>query len=524
MCGAGTPSALVATAVSATRIDLSWADNRLGNGFKIERSTDGINFAQIAQVLTNTTTYRNTGLAPGSTYYYRVCAYTSGGNSDYSNVANASTPALCVISVAGWGDNNYGEATPPTNLANVVAIAGGNSHSLALIGNGTVVGWGSNSNGQTNSPAGLTNAVAVAAGGLHSLALKSDGTVVGWGSNSNGQTNSPAGLTNAVAVAAGLYHSLALKSDGTVIGWGYNNFGQNANVPPGSIGVVAIATGYYHSLALKSDGTVVGWGFNNAGQTNVPSSVTNAVAIAAGLLFQSGVEEQRHHRRLGRLCTAASGADQSGGHRRRRLRYGAGERRHRRRLGRRSHSPDRADQRGGHAAGDYHSLAMTCGPNAPSALVATAVFTNQINLSWTDNSGDENRFGSNERLRQQVRGPRLAVWTPLSRRIRIREWVAVSRITTASAPTMRSPVRPTRTLLPPIPQPLTPMVTAYRTAGCCSTLVIPRANPTTTHWRRTIPTAPVTPFCKTIWPAPTRPIPPPLSASRRSCPAASTCW
>ena len=71
-----------------------------------------------------------------------------------------------------------------------------------------------------NVPAGLTNVVAIAGGGYHSLALKYDGTVVAWGDNSAGQTNVPAGLSNVVAVAAGGFHSLALKNDGSVVAWG----------------------------------------------------------------------------------------------------------------------------------------------------------------------------------------------------------------------------------------------------------------------------------------------------------------
>jgi hypothetical protein len=53
------------------------------------------------------------------------------------------------------------------------------------------------------------------------------------------------------------------------------------------------------------------------------------------------------------------------------------------------------------AVGGGYSLAMTCAPNAPSALVATPVSVNQINLSWTDNSANENRFGI-ERLDSSV--------------------------------------------------------------------------------------------------------------------------
>jgi alpha-tubulin suppressor-like RCC1 family protein len=92
--------------------------------------------------------------------------------------------------VAGWGDDTYGEATPPDGLSNVVAIAagGGNDlsslngdkfgHSLALKSDGTVVAWGKNNAGQANVPPGLSNVVAIAAGARHSLALLRDGAAV----------------------------------------------------------------------------------------------------------------------------------------------------------------------------------------------------------------------------------------------------------------------------------------------------------------------------------------------------------
>ena len=75
-----------------------------------------------------------------------------------------------------------------------------------------MVAWGDNRYGQTNVPSGLTNVVAIASGGYHSLALKGDGTVVVWGWNALGQCNVPSGLTNVVAIAGGDSHSLALEN------------------------------------------------------------------------------------------------------------------------------------------------------------------------------------------------------------------------------------------------------------------------------------------------------------------------
>jgi hypothetical protein len=85
------PSALSATA-GKRKVVLSWSDNS-GNesGFKIERSTDGLIFTQIATTGANASSYTNSGLTSGTTYHYRVRAYNGAGDSAYSNVASATS-------------------------------------------------------------------------------------------------------------------------------------------------------------------------------------------------------------------------------------------------------------------------------------------------------------------------------------------------------------------------------------------------------------------------------------------------
>jgi alpha-tubulin suppressor-like RCC1 family protein len=227
-------------------------------------------------------------------------------------------------------ENPAGNLVPQTVTdfgpgSNTVAIAGGSIHTLALKSDGSVFAWGANSSGQVGDGTmvpklfptqvvGLgagSGVIAIAAGNTFSLALKEDGTVLAWGSNGSGQLGDGtliskptpvqvSGLgpgSGVIAIAAsfsGLIgaHSMALKSDGTVLAWGFNSTGQlgdsstvSKSVPvqvtglgPGS-GVIAIAAGGTHSLALKGDGTVLAWGANGNGQLGLGNMTSSNVPI-----------------------------------------------------------------------------------------------------------------------------------------------------------------------------------------------------------------------------------------------------
>jgi hypothetical protein len=88
------PSNLSATPVSSSRIDLAWTDNATNEaGFKVERSTDGVTFAVLANVGANATSYSATSLPSGTTYAFRVRAYEGPNTSSPSNTAVATTLA-----------------------------------------------------------------------------------------------------------------------------------------------------------------------------------------------------------------------------------------------------------------------------------------------------------------------------------------------------------------------------------------------------------------------------------------------
>ncbi len=209
----------------------------------------------------------------------------------------------------------------------VVAIAAGAYHSLALCSDGSLFSWGNNQDGQlgivgvtsANSPLPLTEPgalagkeiVAIAAGDAHSLALCSDGTVAAWGSNFSGQLgigqtgiDSPlpaivgegSGLQGrrVVAITAASQHSLAICDDGGMVGWGDNFYGQLGDgtkidrslpVPVKPVGAlagklpVAIRTANAHSTVLCNDGAIVTWGANSSGRLGNNSTSDSLVPV-----------------------------------------------------------------------------------------------------------------------------------------------------------------------------------------------------------------------------------------------------
>lgn len=73
------------------------------------------------------------------------------------------------------------------------------------------------------------------------------------------------------------------QTNARVVVWGIYSYSQT-NLPASLSNALAnaVSAGWYHSLVLKLDGKVVAWGYNPNGQTTVPWGLSGVRAIAAG--------------------------------------------------------------------------------------------------------------------------------------------------------------------------------------------------------------------------------------------------
>jgi len=249
-------------------------------------------------------------------YYVDLTAQSSqtacsGGT--YNPDTGSQSPSACIGSDAGYN-------VPIINSQN-----SGNTHSCAILDDGSVRCWGNNQHGQlgdgtrtnrlsptlVSTPLGKS-AVSISTGAEHTCAIFDDSTLRCWGSNSNGQLGDGTlieritptivnlGDNYATGVSLGQTHSCAVLDDNSVKCWGSNSNGQLGDgttvdsMGPKSVAlqedqnVLSISSGSYHTCAILNNLSVSCWGDNWHGQLG---DGTNARSLEpVGVLFDSSYE------------------------------------------------------------------------------------------------------------------------------------------------------------------------------------------------------------------------------------------
>ena len=187
-------------------------------------------------------------------------------------------------------------------MNNVVAIAAGRNHRVAVKNDGSVWVWGSCSYGVDGyagdtyrvtpiNVEGISNVVSVAAGNYFVMALCQDGSVWTWGNNQSGQLGLGSvdaqshpipqrvpGLSDIVSIDTLFDHATAVDRQGKGWVWGNNAYGKlglgvndgRVYASPQSLSslkrIKSMICCDVATLALGWDGRVWGWGFNQAAQ------------------------------------------------------------------------------------------------------------------------------------------------------------------------------------------------------------------------------------------------------------------
>ena len=300
---------------------LFWSPTQpYGTGFNVNGEL-GNNSTLGSSLLTPVDT---TGVLNGRT----VVKVASGGMHSLALCLDGTLVAWGSNASGELGDGTNADSLVPVPLntlgtlagKRVVDIAAGISMSMVLCSDGSLHAWGLNADGQLgignfadrNLPMMINgsgaissnNVVAIAAGAYHAMALLKDGTLAAWGRNSLGQlgnnstinVTAPVSINNSgalagqlvVAISAGEYHGLALLDNGILTSWGNNIQGQLGNgsftdsfvpAPIDQSGLLAgktiksISAGGSHNLVLCQDGTLASWGWNLFGQAGDGSTV-----------------------------------------------------------------------------------------------------------------------------------------------------------------------------------------------------------------------------------------------------------
>ena len=244
----------------------TWGGNFNG---RLGRISPGF-YAYAGLVQTNTSPYPSlSGIVQIATGDFHMLARTAHSYELAGGLGSVWVWGLNSSGQLGTGNTTtYTRATKSTLLTNISDISAGPKHSAVVKWNASTPGWvycfgqrelgrlGNNltTAGVVSSPVQvlksggvLDQIVAVAAGPQHTLALDSTGYVWAWGSNLNGElgdnsavnrgiaakVKNPSGtadLSNIVNIAAGGVEnsgfSFATAADGTVYAWGCNLNGQ----------------------------------------------------------------------------------------------------------------------------------------------------------------------------------------------------------------------------------------------------------------------------------------------------------
>jgi hypothetical protein len=148
------PSNVTATPVSSSQINLAWTDaSGDETGFAVERAASGGAWGHVTTVGANATSYADAGLAPSTTYQYRVKAVNAAGVSAYATSQLVTTPAApaAVLHVA---DLDGSRTVSKKNWTAKVTVAVHDASHVAVAGAVVSGSWSTGGSGSCTTGTG----------------------------------------------------------------------------------------------------------------------------------------------------------------------------------------------------------------------------------------------------------------------------------------------------------------------------------------------------------------------------------
>lgn len=404
------PSALVATPVSNTQINLLWTDNSANEtGFTIKRgTTSGGPYTTVGTVGANATSFFNTGLTANTQYFYVVSAQNAGGNSPNSNDANATTfvdppaaPSNLVLTVIGssqinlaWVDNASNEdgfyierktgAGSYAQIASVGANVTSYANNTGLSASTQYyyrvraynINWSTPYSNEANATTQAVSALG-APTGLTATAVSKTQINLAWSDNASTET----GFRIERKIGAGAYSVLDSVAANVTT---YNNTGLNANTL--YTYRVRATNGASNSAYSNEDGTKT-W---LVGPSNLVATVisgtqidlawTETIVNETGFVVERKTGAAGSYAQVGGTLPQNSTSFSNSG-----LTAGT-------QYFYRVHAINATNRSEDSNEANATTTSAVSTPNAPSTLTATAMSKNQINLAWQDNSSNETGF------------------------------------------------------------------------------------------------------------------------------------
>jgi len=182
----------------------------------------------------------------------------------------------CRVDYAGaakcWGDNAFGQSSPPSDLGEIIQISNGQYHSCAANALGNASCWGRNDSGQTSVPASLGLIKQISAGDENSCAVTSSNLVRCWGSSEFGVTKIPKALGTVSTVGTSYGEACAVLTSGLVKCWG-----DLAPDVPKSLGKVISLSVDSVNCAITVSGIAKCWGLD--GSLKIPADLGPVTSI-----------------------------------------------------------------------------------------------------------------------------------------------------------------------------------------------------------------------------------------------------